>query len=141
VQHTHNQTAAAVGRRRPGTTHVSARRSAQLRQGVAWAGMGWGIDAGFERVAQRRVERYRQGDDRNRRQVVLDDLRERLALHVDVEIVVLLAIVVVTEGPVMMIRAVGDMHGRRRLLAVEAVVYVAMRVRDPCEEQGEPGEP
>ena len=61
--------------------------------------------------------------------------RERLVRHVEIEIVVLGAAVVVVAGDlVIVVRAVDEVHGRRRLLTVEAVVHVAMGVREPREE-------
>ena len=91
------------------------------------------IDAVGERGARQRVDVDRPGDDRHRRQVVLDGFRERLGRHVDVEIVVISTVVVVLHNLVVVSRTVGNVHGRRRLLAVEAVVDVAVCVRDARE--------
>ena len=42
---------------------------------------------------------------------------------------------------VVVVRAVDEVHGSRRLLPVEAVVHVAVGVREPREEHGERREP
>ena len=113
--------------------------------------MRWSIDVRRERAARQRLDLHRPDERIDGRQVVLDDLRERLVRHVEIEIVVLGAavlggvvvgvVVVMGRQLVVMIGAVGEMDRRGRLLAVETVMDVAMRVREPCEEQPERREP
>jgi len=93
----------------------------------------------LDRVTQ---ELTRQYNNRGKYGVTIEPTITQLDRNrVDVKIVVLGTVAVVPGSLVMVVGAVGEVHGGRRLLAVEAVVHVAMRVRDPREEQGEPGEP
>lgn len=77
---------------------------------------------------------------RDCRQIVLERFGEGLIRDVDVEIVVPAARIV-TGKLVVMVRAVGEMDGRGRLLAVEAVVHVAMCVRERSEQPRGTGQP
>ena len=76
---------------------------------------------------------------RDRRQVVLERFGEGLVRDVDVEIVVVTARIV-TGKLVVVIGRIGEVHGRGRLLAVEAVMHVAVRIRQRGEQPCDPGQ-
>lgn len=103
--------------------------------------MGRSIDSECDTAASPGFDRHGPREPVDGGQVVLDDLRECLIGHVEVEIVVLRAVIVVTGQLVVMARAIGEVNRSRRLLPVETVMDVAMRVREPREEEPERRQP
>ena len=70
----------------------------------------------------------------------LHGFRECLVRHVEVEVVVLGAVRVAGHFMVV-VGAVDEVHGSRRLLPVEAIVHVAVGVGEPGEQHRERCEP
>ena len=106
-----------------------------------WVGRWWRERGGYWRVGSRRFDidaPNRRG--RDSRQIVLERLCEGLIRDVDIEIVVSVARIV-TGKLVVVIGAVREVHGRGRLLAVEAIMHVAVRVRKRGEQPRDPGQP